>query len=248
MSTKLQSIFAHPNGEPLFTRRLIELGISESLIQKYKQSGWLEPLGGGAWKKFGDKLGWLQSFESWRQLSLTSLHIGGLTALELHGRSHYLRKNHAIVFFGAKSEKLPLWFRKYQFEVKFRVVATEWLYNAIGIKAFISPGGVTTSVSTPERAFLEFLYDVPRHNDCVEAFHILQGLATLRPKLLQELLNASSSVKVNRLFFVMSKKVGHSWVRRINMDQVQLGKGPRVIAPNGKFNSEFQIKIPLELL
>ena len=40
----------------------------------------------------------------------------------------------------------------------------------------------------------------------------MENLATLRSEVIQELLIACSSIKVNRLFIYMAKKVSHTWI------------------------------------
>jgi hypothetical protein len=54
-------------------------------------------------------------------------------------------------------------------------------------------------VSVPERAWLELLADVPHRITFEMAEAIADGLRTLRPALLQQLLETVMSVKVRRL-------------------------------------------------
>jgi hypothetical protein len=46
----------------------------------------------------------------------------------------------------------------------------------------------------------------------VECYQILEGLANLRPKILQELLESCNSIKVKRLFLFMASKAKHQWL------------------------------------
>ncbi|MFR9534110.1 MAG: type IV toxin-antitoxin system AbiEi family antitoxin domain-containing protein, partial [Rikenellaceae bacterium] len=73
-------------------------------------------------------------------------------------------------------------------------------------------------------------------------------LTTLRPKLLQQLLELCSSVKVKRLFLYMAEKSGHSWFRSLDLDKIDLGSGKRMIEKNGVYNSKYMITLPNELV
>ncbi|GMR16210.1 MAG: hypothetical protein BMS9Abin31_0524 [Gammaproteobacteria bacterium] len=64
-------------------------------------------------------------------------------------------------------------------------------------------GGLSVSslMSTPERAFLELLDELPQN----ETFHmvdvIMEGLVNLSPRRMQSLLESCMNIKVKRLFF-----------------------------------------------
>jgi hypothetical protein len=68
-------------------------------------------------------------------------------------------------------------------------------------------------------------------------------LIELKPKVLQELLESCSSVKVKRLFFYISDKVGHAWFKRLDLERVNLGSGIREITKNGKLDKKYGIVI-----
>jgi Transcriptional regulator, AbiEi antitoxin, Type IV TA system len=55
---------------------------------------------------------------------------------------------------------------------------------------------------------LEMLHLAPREFDIVEAAHIFEGLVTLRPTLMQSLLDACGSIKVKRLFLYLAERAG----------------------------------------
>jgi hypothetical protein len=75
---------------------------------------------------------------------------------------------------------------------------------------------------------------------------LIQGLTTLRPKLVQVLLEQCNSVKVKRLFLYMSEKNDHSWLKSLNLSNVNLGSGKRVIIKYGVFNNKYNITVPKE--
>ena len=58
---------------------------------------------------------------------------------------------------------------------------------------------------------LEYCYLLPNYADFEEARQLMEGLATLRPGLLQSTLRACRSVKAKRLFLALADIVGHKW-------------------------------------
>ncbi|MGO8646503.1 type IV toxin-antitoxin system AbiEi family antitoxin domain-containing protein, partial [Rhizobium ruizarguesonis] len=70
--------------------------------------------------------------------------------------------------------------------------------------------------STPERALLEMLGELPGH----ESFHLVdmmvQSLNTLSPRRLQTLLADCRNVKFKRLFFFFADRHAPPWLRQIN--------------------------------
>jgi len=81
----------------------------------------------------------------------------------------------------------------------------------------------------------------------VECYHVMEGLTTLRPKILQALLEQCSSIKVKRLFLYMANKAGHAWHKRLDQSKFDLGNGSRTITKGGVYVSELQIIVPEEL-
>jgi hypothetical protein len=67
---------------------------------------------------------------------------------------------------------------------------------------------------------------------------------TLRPDAVQRLLVLCRSIKVKRLFLYMAEKQGHSWASGLDLSRVNLGKGKRMVIPNGKYDRKYQITVP----
>lgn len=96
-------------------------------------------------------------------------------------------------------------------------------------------------VSAPERAILEFLFDVPSRQRLNEAYQFLEMMMTLRPKLLEMLLRECSSVKVKRLFFLLADDLNHPWWGQVRKDGIDLGAGCRVIDKDGSFDAKYNL-------
>ncbi len=72
----------------------------------------------------------------------------------------------------------------------------------------------------------------------------MEGLKTLRPAVVQELLEKTASIKVKRLFMHFAEKFNHPWLKHLDLEQVDFGKGKRVIAKGGQFDSKYNISVP----
>ncbi len=105
-------------------------------------------------------------------------------------------------------------------------------------------GAFEIALSSPERAVLELLSLVPHEESFEEAGLLMEGLNTLRPKLVQTLLENCRSVKVKRLFLYLAEKHSDPWVKKIDSVRVNLGKGKRSLFKGGHFDSKYQISIP----
>ena len=75
----------------------------------------------------------------------------------------------------------------------------------------------------------------------------MEMMTTLRPALVQQLLEECSSIKVKRLFLYMAEKAGHNWFSALNLSKLDLGKGIRNISATGRYDNNYQIIIPTEL-
>ena len=175
------------------------------------------------------------------------LTIGAMSALEIHGYSHYLPMGRPTVSLSApQKEYLPLWFRKYDWGVTLRLFTTEIFNSDTGITT-TRQGVFELPISTPERAFMECLHLTPQYYDITDLYYVMEMLSILPPKNVQRLLEECRSVKVKRLFLFMAEKAHHAWFGALNLDKIDLGSGKRVIAKGGVYDKKYQITIPAEL-
>jgi hypothetical protein len=110
------------------------------------------------------------------------------------------------------------------------------------------PWGWTLRMSTPERAVLEALDEVPAH----ESFHnldmLFEGLATLSPRRLTALLHSCRKIKVKRLFFVFADRHNHTWRNQLEPSQFMLGTGDRALVKGGRIHPRYRIMVPREFV
>lgn len=219
------------------------MGISSALLHHYTQRRWLDQVARGVYRRPSDAPGWQASLVTAREQDHVPLHVGGLTALELHGYGHYAGERPLFVFAPA-GVRMPAWFEE---AAGCHVVlsATDFLEKAT--KATIGTlfsEGLALPVSSPERAALEMLYRVPRHIGVAEAMELVAGLAWMRVDVLQPLLEACSNIKVKRLFLYCAREAGHSWYALLERSRIDLGFGKRELVKGGRLDKEFLLTVP----
>ena len=246
--TKLRRLFKVLHQGNVVTISLLDsLDISDDLRKYYLESGWLEPLGRGAYKRPGDKVAWQGALNALQKQTGINVHLGGLSALEEHGYSHYIRLSKARLYlFSPRQSTLPKWFTNVDWGVELFHKTTSFLPDNTGIKE-MEIKGKSVVVSSPERAIMECLHLAPQNTDLVECFQVFEGLVNLKPGLVTELLSKCTSIKVKRLFLYMAEKAGHQWFQFIKTDKVDLGNGKRMITEKGVYNAKYLISIPKEL-
>lgn len=235
------------SGTVQLTSWLTKYGFSNQLLDRYKKSRWLESIGTGAMIRYGDKVGYEGAIYALQKQARLSIHPGGKTALSMLGRAHYLElSQNKATLFGGNDEKLPAWFKKYDWGLKIDYYPSSFLPANLGlIDLEIKPFYI--KVSSPARAIMECLYLAPEKQDLIECYQTLESLNNLRPDTVQELLEQCTSVKVKRLFLYMSEKAGHSWFKYLKCEKIDLGIGKRSIVKGGTYIPKYQITVPKEL-
>lgn len=238
----------HKQGTVCLVSWLEELGISRDLQKHYRKSHWLESLGVGAFKRPDEEVGWQGGLYALQTQAKLPIHVGAITALGMQGLSHYVRLGNETVFlFLTPKTTLPKWYREAEWQNPIKPVKTSMLPEGVGLitqefKTF------SIQISAPERAILECLYLAPDTVDLLECYQIMEGLVNLRPKLLMQLLEPCTSVKVKRLFLYMAKRAGHAWLKHLEQDKIDLGSGTRSLLKGGVFDPEFRLMLPKELV
>jgi hypothetical protein len=123
-------------------------------------------------------------------------------------------------------------------------LTTDFLPNELGYTVF-REGELAVRISAPERAALEFLHTLkPSDSEYEHADLIFEGLRTLRPELVQSLLEGCTSVKVKRLFLHFAEKHQHPWLKRVALAKISLGTGKRVLVAGGRLDPKYLITVP----
>lgn len=248
--TKINQLLTQwPAGMVAVQPWLTQRGFYQQLVTGYIHSGWLVRVGRGAFARAGDKFDWTGGLHALQRQMELSIHAGGETALQLQGYGHFLPLGVAPLWlFGQPGEKLPAWFKQYDWGREVRYFTTSVLGVGkdaqLGLTDFLIKDSYTVRISAPERAILEVLYHVQNGEGFERARLLMEGLTTLRPALVSKLLAASDSVKVNRLFMYLAENEGHAWIKRLDLSSVDFGSGKRVIVKGGYLDSKYQITVP----
>ncbi len=238
-------------GRLVDTPTLERHGITRMLAHKYIDSGWLEPVVRGLYRRPQADV----RSEDW-QLVVRSLQhgmdyssvVGGRTALELQGLAHYvpMRGDQDVHLYG---DAHPTWLKRLDAAGRYRLHSTK-LFDMSADEETTevdSPVG-PLKCSTPERAILELLDELPRYESAHTVDKVFEGLASARPRRLEKLLASCTSIKVKRLFFVFADKHGHAWRRHLSPERFDLGSGPRALFENGHYHPHYAISVPPELM
>jgi hypothetical protein len=260
-----------PEGLVADARWLTRHGFSTSLRSQYVDAGWLEQPARGAYWRARGKLSWQQVVISLQALLEYSLLLGGRSALEAQGFAHYLpQETKEIHLYGPKPP--PRWVHKLPLAARFLYHNDRKLFQAEVLKpgltrldtanAHVSEDRRASNhwtvqawgawdwplaLSTPERAVLELLDELPKRETFHQADMLMQGLTNLSPRRLQRLLGQCRSVKVKRLFFFFADRHQHAWLKRLDKHAINLGEGKRMLVKGGKLDKTYQITVPEEL-
>lgn len=226
-------------------------GYGANLIQKYKTNNWIEAIGAGAFKKAGDEVTWASALECLQKQLKSEVHVGGKSAIEFTGVAQYLKmKETNVVLLSNKKEALPAWMKKHNWNVNLDFKVKN-LFNSnlpFGEKSngflAIEADKATIIVSSQERAYLEYIDELPKSASYTEAKEIMENMISLRSSVVQHLLENCTSLKVKRLFLHFAEKQNHPWFQKLNLEKIDLGSGKRVIFENGVLDKKYNITVP----
>lgn len=242
---------------------LVARKIDRKSIFNYVEKGWLEKVARGIYRRPDPEIFAIDGNNDWRRTVLSiqhlmqwSCHVGGQTAIALAGFEHYVRFDDtaAIYLYG----RTPTWMKRLPNAERFRH-RTNALFGdtRVGVSGAgdnkdgnLDQASAPRSLiqSTPERAILEWLNELPNKATFHSIDVVFEGLATLRPKLLTSLLQDCRSIKVKRLFFVFADRHHHAWWKYLDKNQIDLGVGPRALVEGGKMHPQYSIYVPSDFL
>lgn len=226
---------------------LTEQGYSTSLRRQYVTAGWLAQPTRQVYQRPRGSLSWQQAIVSLQTLLGARLVVGGRTALDLQGFSHYLTSApHEIHLYGP--EHGPAWLHKLPLDVRFVYHNSAKLFRP---QDFVTqpwgPWSWQLTLSSAERAILELLDELPDRESFHQVDKLFEGLANLSPRRLESLLARCRNVKVKRLFFYFADLHQDAWLKRIDRTKVDLGKGKRLLVRGGKLDTAYLIMVPEDL-
>lgn len=240
-------------------------GYSRALRNQYVKAGWLEQTARGVFRRPRGKISWEQVVISLQTLLAYPVSVGGRSALELQGYAHYLPQSQQGIHLYC-DKKLPSWLHKLPLQEAFITHNRQRLWlNVESVQEPLSldtppkegailPGELRILhwgqwhwpmvVSSPERAYLELLDELPKNDTFHTADVMMEGLVNISPRRMQSLLDATKSIKVKRLFFFFADRHQHQWLARIERERIDLGAGKRVLIEGGKLDPVYKITVP----
>ncbi len=223
-------------------------GVDGTAVDYYLRAGKIEAILHGIYRKPGPPLKWHNVAYSLARLG-HDVHVGHMTALAYHGYDHYLKLgiSESIRLYG--TGKLPAWVGKVQVGPGFIMMKRNpFADDKVGvIEVPFGTWDWPIRYSSSERAFIELMSTIGTTEEILQAGMMLEGAASLSPRLLQTLLETCRSIKAKRLFLWLSRTAGHSWYDHIDKSRVDLGSGKRQIVPDGMLDAEFMITVPKEI-
>jgi hypothetical protein len=229
---------------------LLKEGLSRHALDNLVKSNQLEPLSKGVYVRGKLKNDGESIIYSLQSILKKDFVVGGLTALDMQGLGHYLFFSKKKVFHLYGIKKTPPWLNKLLPDVLFIWHNQQELtdnikkWHSFTISRNWNGGSGSLVLSSPERAYLEVLTDVPNKISFEHADQLMQGLTALSPRKLQELLEVCTNVKAKRLFFWFAERHNHIWLRKLDVSSVDLGVGNRALVKGGKLDKKYKITVP----
>jgi len=245
MGSKINQLLQQwPSGKVATLRWLSSLGVDRRLADKYVQSGWLERLSHGAYKRTGATVDWAGAVHALQTQLALAVRPGGITAIELRGYTHYLSFGaREVVLFGNTGTKLPAWFEAHSWSRPVMLVTTGVFTGTERTTSILPVDEVELKVATLERAAFEMMYLVPKRQSYEEAFQVMESLTSLRPQVVQRLLEGCTSVKTKRLFMHAAERANHSWLKHLDLSKVDFGSGRRTIHTGGRLDKKYDLVV-----
>lgn len=240
-----QLLFKLPREIVITSSWLHNHGISYRMLHHHSCSNnsILENIGAGAYIIRGQRKN-LQItgglFSLAEQLGI-KFHIGAINALENgYVSRHFVKfREHPLEIFMDESRKMPKWFET-NFKGRYYLYQTSFLNSDVGL-GNLNFRGFDLQLSSVERAILEIIF--LKSISLREIAQIMELLTNLRPKILQDLLENCSSIRVKRVFLYLAEKQKHSWFDFLDLSRINLGNGKRVISNSGKLDKKYRIVI-----
>lgn len=244
-----------PEGIIVPRKWLMEKGFARHSLDNLVKSGLLISLANGIYARADSVFTWQSVIFSFQHIFKADLIIGGISSFELQGLSHYVSfaQKKTIHVYGR--DKVPIWVHPLLENVTFfhhkQNLIPQKITNKSSIhkttpftKSYIGEREKEFKISNQERAFLEILLDVPEKVSFEYADQLMQGLTSLSPRNLQQILEECDNIKVKRLFLWLAEKYNYSWVKKIDADKIELGSGNRMLVKGGKLDKKYKITIP----
>ncbi len=221
-------------------------GFERTAVDYFVRSGKLERVGHGVYRRPGPPLKWEHLVYSLQELG-SPAHVGGRSALDLKCMAHYLPLcgMQTVELYGVN--KLPGWLSELQAPVKLVARGMGGIDELPSDALTTRPFGHwdwLLRFATVELALFEVLGKIQDESGFSLADKYFESATTLRPKLLNSLLQVCRQIKTKRLFLWFSDRHRHAWRNKLNIDNVDLGSGKRMIVKGGALDKTYAMTVP----
>jgi hypothetical protein len=238
-----------PEGQLVNRTWLKARGFNRPRVDYALRAGKLEPVAHGVYRRPGPPLKWEHVVYSLNEMGC-AVHVGGRSALELQGLTHYLPAGGVRRIDLHSPSKVPPWVADFSAPFRFDLHTQNWFNPLPEAAVHPKPFGAwdwAIPYSTPELALLELLTGVRDAADFSVADKFFEPAVNLRPDLLHALLRTCTQVKAKRLFLWFSDRHGHAWRQSLETGHIDLGRGKRMLIKGGAYDAAYQITVPREM-
>ena len=232
---------------------LAKRGLPRGLVQFHHNSGLLDRIGPGIYKKAGDEADWSGVVRLLQEELGKNVHVSGRTALELAGAAHFGNlSDRPSVFLNAYTKnKLPAWLKKIDTNGEFVVrnsslfKETFFLKNAKSLFIYHEKiSDIRIKASCRELAILEFIDYIDLRSSLETAENHINMLYGARSNIIQLLLENCTSIKVKRVFLYLSDKTNNNYFKHLDLSKIDLGKGKRqIVKHNARLDKKYMITV-----
>lgn len=227
---------------PITTKKLNKMGISSFLARNYKENGWIETVGVGAFKFPQSKItleGTLHALQI--DMSL-NLHVGAKTALEMAGVRQFYREKERIYLFADKKVILPLWVKNCQWDRDIQFINSSKWNNK---KFLFNPNTREFEfyIASRELAIIQQIELINRKESFDETAQLFEMLNSMDTEVVNEVLK-NASIKAKRIFSFLADFYNHPWKKELSPEIIDSGCSVITIEKGGKFIKDYNMVIP----
>jgi len=227
---------------PITTKKLNRMGISSFLARKYKENGWIESLGVGAFKFPQARISLEGTLHALQFDMSINLHAGAKTALEMVGVRQFYREKERIYLFADKKVILPLWVKNCQWDRDIQFIQSSKWNNK---KLLFNPNTREFEffIASRELAIIQQIELINRKESFDETAQLFEMLNSLDPELVNEVLE-NASIKTKRIFSFLTDFYNHPWKKELSPGIIDSGSSVITIEKGGKFLKDYNLVIP----
>ncbi|MDO5614769.1 MAG: type IV toxin-antitoxin system AbiEi family antitoxin domain-containing protein [Cruoricaptor ignavus] len=227
------------------------MNLGKHTLDNLVKSGYLKSIQRGIYIRGAKKrTSWRSIVFSLQNIIKSDLLVGGLTALELKGYTHYIPVSgtEQIMLYG--DANVPQWCNEYVLKATFYKHSQREIFANMNkeeiAKYTISISWEDTQIKAvcPEMAILQVLRQVPNEISFEHAAELMQGMTSLSPRKLQALLEACTHIGIKRLFLFLANHYNYVWFTKLKIENIHLGSGKRMLVEGGELDKNYLITVP----